>query len=112
MPVLLTDAHLPLLQALNAGGFELVALPRFPGYVAAKKYDCAVLLEPLEDGGLRPFTAVGYLIEGNISVLVEKGGEAWFVWKAQQVRATPDLLAAVRQFEADLGAALEPAPSV
>ena len=112
MPIPLTDAHLPQLQRLAATGFELVTLPRFPGYVAAKKYDCAVLLEPLDDGTLRQFTAVGYLIEGNISVLVQKGGEAWFVWKAQQVRATPDLLAAVRKFEADLGAALEPAPSV
>ncbi|HXE74226.1 MAG TPA: hypothetical protein VNN18_01140 [Candidatus Xenobia bacterium] len=110
MPAPLTDAHLPLLQALSAAGFELVALPRFPGYVAAKKYDCAVLLEPLEDGGLRRFTAVGYLIEGNLAVRVQKGGEEWFVWKARQVRATPELLAAVRQFEADLAASLGRSP--
>ncbi len=110
MPAPLTDAHLPLLQALAAAGFELVALPRFPGYVGAKKYDCAVLLEPLDDGSLRQFTAVGYLIEGNISVLVQKGGEQWFVWKAQQVRATPTLLAAVEQFESELSPLLERRP--
>ena len=112
MPGPLTDAHLPLLQALAAAGFELINLPRFPGYIGAKKYGCAVLLEPLADGGLRQFTAVGYLIEGNVSVLVEKGGEQWFVWKAQQVRATPELLAAVQQFDADLRALLEGPPTV
>ncbi len=107
MPAPITEAHLLRLQQLAAAGFELVNLPRFPGYVGAKKYDCAVLLDPLDDGSLRQFTAVGYLIEGNISVLVQKGGEQWFVWKAQQVRATPELLAAVQQFEADLRAALQ-----
>jgi len=107
MPAPLTVAHLALLQALAAAGFELVNLPRFPGFVGAKKYDCAVLLEPMDDGTLRQFTAVGYLIEGNISVLVQKGGEQWFVWKAQQVRATPELLAAVQQFESDLRALLQ-----
>jgi len=112
MPAPLTDAHLPRLQALAAAGFELINLPRFPGYVGAKKYDCAVLLEPVDGGGLRQFTAVGYLTEGNLSVLVQKGGEQWFVWKAQQVRATPELLAAVQQFESDLRAALESQPSV
>ncbi len=112
MPAPLTDSHLSRLQTLAAAGFELVNLPRFPGYVGAKKYDCGVLLEPLDDGGLRQFTAAGYVIEGNISVLVRKGGEEWFVWKAQQVRATPELLAAVQQFESDLRAALEAPPTV
>lgn len=112
MPAPLTDAHLPRLQSLAAAGFELVSLPRFPGYVGAKKHDCAVLLEPLDDGGLRQFTAAGYLIEGNISALVQKGGEQWFVWKAQQVRATPALLDAVQQFETELRSLLESPPPV
>ncbi len=112
MPAPLSDVHLSRLQSLAAAGFELVNLPRFPSYVGAKKYDCAVLLEPLDDGTLRQFTAVGYLIEGNISVLVHKGREQWFVWKAQQVRATPDLLAAVQQFESDLRTLLESPPPV
>ncbi|MGH9788810.1 MAG: hypothetical protein ACRD4U_08940 [Candidatus Acidiferrales bacterium] len=95
------------MQAMAAGGFELVALPRFPGFVGAKKYGCAVLLEPLEGGGLRPFSAAGYLIEGNISVLVEKGGEQWFVWKEHKVRATPELLESVRRLETELKLLLE-----
>ncbi len=107
MPVPMTQAHLPRLQAMAAGGFELVALPRFPGFVGAKKYGCAVLLEPLEGGGLRPFSAAGYLIEGNISVLVEKGGEQWFVWKEHKVRATPELLESVRRLETELKLLLE-----
>ncbi len=102
MPVPLTHAHLTRLQALTAAGFELVALSRFPGFVGAKKYGCAVLLEPLEGGGLRQFSATGYLIEGNIGLLVEKGGEQWFVWKEQKIRATPDLLDSVKRLEEEL----------
>ncbi|MGH9779739.1 MAG: hypothetical protein ACRD5I_15150 [Candidatus Acidiferrales bacterium] len=111
MPVPLTQAHLPRLQALTADGFELVALPRFPGFVGAKKYGCAVLLEPLEGGGLRPFSAAGYLIEGNISVLVEKGGEQWFVWKEHKVRATAELLDSVTRLEGELKRLLEAPPT-
>jgi hypothetical protein len=110
MPTPLTQAHLPRLQALAAAGFELVSLPRFPGFVAAKKYGCAALLEPLDGGGLRQFSAAGYLLEGNLAVLVEKGGEPWFVWKEQQLRATPDLLEAVRRLEAELACLLELPP--
>ena len=112
MPVPLTQAHLPRLQALVAEEFELVNLPRFPGFVGAKKYGCAALLEPLEGGGLRQFSAAGYLIEGNISVLVEKGGEQWFVWKEQKVRATAELLEFVRRLEEELKHLLEGPPSV
>ncbi len=112
MPAPLTQGHLPKLQGLAAAGFELVALPRFPGFVGAKKYGCAVLLEPLEGGALRPFSAAGYLIEGNISVLVEKGGEQWFVWKEHKVRATAELLDSVRRLEEELKRLLEAPPSV
>ncbi len=98
---------MPRLHALVAGEFELVNLPKFPGFVGAKKYGCAVLLEPLQGGGLRPFSAAGYLIEGNISVLVEKGGEQWFIWKEHKVRATPELLESVRRLEEELKQALE-----
>jgi hypothetical protein len=110
MPAPLTEAHLPRLQALTAAGFELMALPRFPGFVVAKKHGCAVLLEPLDGGALRQFSAAGCLIEDNLAVLVEKGGEPWFVWKEQQVRATPDLLDSLHRLEAELKPLLEPSP--
>lgn len=112
MPVPITQAHLPRLQVLAAEGYELVSLPRFPGFVGAKKYDCAALLEPLEGGGLRQFSAAGYVIEGNISVLVEKGGEQWFVWKEHKVRATPELLDSIQRLEEELKQLLGKPPTV
>jgi hypothetical protein len=112
MPAPLEPAHLTRLQALVAAGFELVNLARFPGFVCAKKFGCAALLEPLEGGELRQFSAAGYLLEGNIAVLVEKGGEPWFVWKEQQVRATPELLEWIRRLEEELRRALALPPVV
>lgn len=108
MPVPLTEAHLPRLQALAAAGFELVAFTQFPAFVGVKKNNCAALLEPLADGRLQVFSQPGYLIEGNISVVVEQGGEPWFVWKSQRVRATAELLAALKEFQAELGHLLDP----
>ena len=46
----------------------------------------------------------------TISVLVEKSGEQWFVWKEHKVRATPDLLESVKRLGAELKGLLE-APS-
>jgi hypothetical protein len=96
------------LQSLQSAGFELASLERFPGFVRAKKYGLAALLEPLADGRLKLFSAPGYLMEDNIAVLVERGGEQQFVWKSREVRATPELLADLKRFEAEIQRALEP----
>lgn len=108
----LTEAHVRRLQTLLAGGFAPISFPLFPNHVGIEKYGCAGLLEPLADGRFRLAAQPGRVVEGNIAVLVERGGEQWFVWKSQEVRATPARLADLRRFEAELKEALERPPEV
>ena len=103
----LTEAHLQQLQTLVLEGFAVVSFPLFPAYVGVQKYGCAALLEPGADGRLRLFAQPGYLIEGHISVIVERDRQKWFVWKSHQVRATEERLRDLRGFEEELRGRLE-----
>lgn len=106
----LTPAHLQRLNDLVSAGFAMVSFPLFPNTVGVRKYDCAALLQPVAGGTWRVAAQPGLLIEGNISVLVERGGEQWFVWKSHQLRATEERLDVLRRFEEELRRRLEPKP--
>lgn len=104
----LTEAHIRRLQGVMAEGFSLIAFPLFPTYIGVQKYGCAALLKPLQAGRFQISAQPGPLIKGNISVLVERGGEEWFVWKSHQLRATKERLGQLRRFEEELRGLLEP----
>jgi hypothetical protein len=106
-PLELTPAHLERLRHLLAAGFEPAELPFFSGCVAVKKYGCAALLRPQPEGKFELAAPASWLLAGQLSAKVERGGEEWFVWKAHQVRATPERLEALRQFEMELRGLLE-----
>ena len=103
----LTEAHLRRLQSLLAAGFAPVSFSLFPAQAAVEKYGFAALLQPVEAGRFQLAAQPGFLIEGNLAVLVEQGGEQWFVWKSRRVRATPKLLADLGRFREELERALE-----
>ena len=106
-PIDLSPDHLRRLRSLLEHGFVPLALPLFPGYLGMKKYDCAALLRPAKQGRLEIAAQPGYLVEGNISVKVEQGGEEWFVWKSHRVAATVERRDQLRHFEAELCSLLE-----
>jgi hypothetical protein len=105
----LTEAHLRRLQRLLEEGFAPVSFPLFPAHVGIQKYGCAAVLEPAGEGRFRIAAQAGLLLDGNISVLVEQGGEQWFVWKSRRVRATAERLGELRRFREELQRELETA---
>ncbi|HKZ53059.1 MAG TPA: hypothetical protein VJ085_07250 [Candidatus Acidoferrales bacterium] len=107
-PLELSETHLERLRLLSQQGFELTRFPFFDAHIGVKKYGCAALLQPLPQGRWQIAASPTYVVEGHLSALVERGGEAWFVWKSYQVRATPERLEALRRFEQELRALLEP----
>lgn len=107
-PLELSPAHLERLQLLRREGFELVRFQYFEGHIGVRKYGCGALLKPLAGGELRLAVPPAYLVEGNLSALVERGGEQSFVWKSHEVRASEERLGALRQFAEELRALLEP----
>ena len=105
----LTEAHLRRLQSLLAAGFAPISFPLFPAQAGVQKYGFAALLQPVEAGRFQLAAQPGFLIEGNLAVLVEQGGEQWFVWKSRRVRATATLLADLGRFREELQRGLETA---
>ncbi|MGH9863049.1 MAG: hypothetical protein ACRD35_06460 [Candidatus Acidiferrales bacterium] len=108
--VRLGGAHLDRVLRLVAARFEFVRFRFLEAFVGVKKYGCAALLAPVPEGTFTLAAPPAYLIEGNMSALVERGGAKWFVWKSNQVPATEPLLEDLRRFETELRGYLE-APS-
>ena len=103
----LTPLHLRNLERIRERGFELVSFPLFASNIGVSKFGCAALLRPAGQGRLELAAAPAFLVEGNLSVLVERGGEQWFVWKSQALRATQERLEELRRFEQELGEWIE-----
>jgi hypothetical protein len=98
----LTPVHTAILERLVARGFTLVAFPLYASAVGVRRDSFAALLEPLANDGLRVLGEPCYLIDGNLTVRVNRGAAQWFVWKSKRVEATPDLLAQLTRFSEDL----------
>lgn len=102
----LTEHQVRTLESLNRHGFEFVVFPLFANYIGVKKYNCAALLGRTAEGKLEVFGEPGYLVEGNLSVLMRRGGVRYFVWKQREVEATEERLGELERFVAELKALL------
>ncbi len=105
----LSTLQIAVLERLHAGGFELVAFPLYANYVGVRKGNCAALLQPAGDS-MKVFGEPCFLVAGNLSVRVTHGGQQWFAWKKNRLRATPERLAELDQFSTAVAALLCAAP--
>ena len=96
------------LQKIYLAGFELQTFDRFPKCVGVVRDDCIALLVP-SVGGLQMLGAAGWRLGEAIGVLTQKEGLPVFQAKQEIIEATPDRLATLRRFEADLQTILKPA---
>lgn len=104
----LTPQQIRILEGLHARRFEIVAFPMYAEYVGVRKGDCAALLAPVESGGFRLFGEPTYLVGGNLGVRVNHPDGHWFVRKQERLQATPERIAELDQFSAELSDALIP----
>ncbi|HEY4948957.1 MAG TPA: hypothetical protein VIH88_01365 [Candidatus Acidoferrales bacterium] len=104
----LSPQQLAILQRLHIAGFEIVAFPMYANYVGARKGNCAALLAPAASDSFKIFGAPAYLIGGNFSVRVRRNGREFFVWKKESLEVTPERLAELDAFAAELSDALIP----
>jgi len=95
------------LEKLVAEGFVLRSLPAYPRHLRVEKCNCAALVELTPEGKLKQFSAAGYLVDGQIALLVERGGKQVFAYKSKQVEAEGEALETFRRFERELGEVLE-----
>ncbi len=93
------------LAKLKELGFDFVQLPRYDRHVAATRDGFAALLEYREEH-IYQFSSSGYLLDGQLALLVERSGASAFVLKEKQVPASDKMLALYRRFQTDLRSAL------
>jgi hypothetical protein len=98
----LTPLQTAILERLVAQGFHLVAFPLYATAIGVRRDSFAALLVPVDGGGLRLLGQPCYLIEGNLSVQVQRSGGPHFVWKSKSVPASADLLAQLAHFTEEL----------
>jgi hypothetical protein len=106
----LTPQQMQTLERLFTAGFRPIAIPPYESALCVRRGECAALLSPVANGGLKLLAPPSYLLEGNLSVKVKKGASEVFVWKKSEIAATPERLGELETFRKELTAILEQAP--
>jgi hypothetical protein len=98
------------LQRIYLDGFELQTFERYPKLIGVTKGNCVALLVPGVDG-LQIMGTPGWRMGEVLGVLTEVGGQKVFQAKSEIVEATPERIAELESFRAELKALLAPPPS-
>jgi hypothetical protein len=106
----LTPRQMQTMERLFAAGFRPIAIPPYESALCVRRGECAALLSPVANGGLKLLASPSYLLEGNLSVRLKKGASEVFVWKKKEIAATPERLQELETFRKELTALLEQAP--
>jgi hypothetical protein len=87
-------------------GFTLRTMPAYERHLVVEKYDCAALLEPTPEGRWKQFSSAGHLLDGQIALLIDRGGRKFFVHKSKQLAAEGATLEVFERFLQELEAIL------
>jgi hypothetical protein len=98
------------LQRIYAAGFDLQTFDRFPQAIGVIKDGYIAFLIPGGPEGLQILGNVGRRMGESLGPLVERGGRQVFVHKEEVIEATPDMIAALVQFKAELKSLLKGNP--
>ena len=97
-----TPRQMKILEELVAAGFRPVAIPPYESALCVRREDCAVVLSRDPAGGLRMLAPPSYIIDGNLSVKLQRGQKEVFVWKKTEVEVTPERSNELATFRGDL----------
>jgi len=94
--------QMQVIQRLLEAGFRPIVIPLYENALCVRKGDCAAVLAPVPNGGLKLLAPPSYLVDGNFSVKLKRAEGEVFVWKRTEVRATPERLSDLEAFRAEL----------
>jgi hypothetical protein len=106
-----TPQQMKTLEKLFAVGFRPVAIPPYESALCVRRGECAALLTPIPNGGLRLLAPPTYIVDGNLSVRLKRGKSEVFVWKKKEIEATPERLQDLAKFREELTGILEEPPT-
>ena len=98
------------LQRIYLAGFELQTFDRYPKFIGVTKGNCVALLVPGVEG-LQIMGTPGWRMGEVLGVPTEVGGRKVFQAKAEIVEATPERIAELDAFRAELKELLAAVPS-
>ena len=107
----LTPQQMKTLERLFAAGFRPIAIPPYENALCVRRGECAALLAPVANAGLRLLAAPTYIVDGNLSVKLRRGNGEVFVWKKKEVVASPERLKELESFRQELASILDEAPA-
>jgi hypothetical protein len=105
----LTPLQMKVVERLFVAGFRPIAIPPYESALCMRRGECAAVLSPVPNGGLRLLAPPTYLIGGNLSVRLKRGKGEVFVWKKTELEATPERLSELASFKHELTALLDEA---
>lgn len=103
----LTQLQMQTLERLFGAGFRPIAIPPYESALCVHRGECAVVLAPVENGGLRLLAPATLMVNGNLSVRLKRATRDVFVWKKTEVAATAERLKELDTFRAELVGILE-----
>jgi hypothetical protein len=107
----LTPQQMKTFERLFAAGFRPIAIPPYESALCVRRGECAALLAPVPNAGLRLLAAPTYIVDGNLSVKLKRGKGEVFVWKKKELEATPQRLQELENFRQELASILDEAPA-
>jgi hypothetical protein len=99
--------QMQVIQRLLEAGFRPIAIAPYESALCMRKGDCAAVLAPVPNAGLKLLAPPSYLVDGNFSVKLKRGQGEVFVWKSREVPATPERLRELEAFRSELSEILE-----
>src|ERR1700746_3469738 len=106
----LSPQQMRVMERLFAVGFRPIAIPPHESALCVRKGNCAALLAPASNAGIKLLAPPSYLVEGNLSVKLKRGSGEVFVWKKKEVKATPERLKELESFRQELTELLDTPP--
>ena len=106
----LSPQQMQVVERLFAAGFRPIAIPPYENALCVRKGNCAALLAPMPNAGIRLLAPPSFLVEGNLSVKLKRGSGEVFVWKKREVEATPDRLKELESVRRELTEILDLPP--
>jgi hypothetical protein len=106
----LSPQQMQMVERLFAAGFRPIAIPPYESALCMRKGNCAALLAPVPNAGIKLLAAPSYLVEGNLSVKLKRGSGEVFVWKKKEVEATLEKLEELESFRRELTEILDVPP--
>ncbi|MGB8494517.1 MAG: hypothetical protein WCE53_08980 [Candidatus Acidiferrum sp.] len=103
----LTQLQMQALERLFEAGLRPIAIPPYESALCMHRGECAAVLAPVENGGLRLLAPATVMVDGNLSVRLKRAAGDVFVWKKKEVAATAERLKELEAFRAELVGLLE-----